>query len=238
MRGVLRAGDGAVACRWTAAELHRIDAPRSGQLHVVILGDRRRCRRDDLYIHRTRYLPDSHATILDAVPVTSVGRTLVDCATHLDHWHALRMLDSVSASAAVWRTIHTTAQELSNGRAGVRAIADVTAPDGARRFRSVLERRAAGALRQHGMPEGEWNVVMHDAQGRIREADLRFRSAKLVVEFDGLHFHQRPNQAQRDRAADRRLALAGWRVLRFTWQDVVFRTSTLVREISAALLTA
>lgn len=236
MHGVLRVGDDAVACIWTAAEIHRIDAPRDEQAHVVILGDQRQQRRDDVYVHRTRYLPEHHVTVVDSVPVTSVPRTLVDCATQLDRWLVLRMLDSLSASPAMWRDIHATAQGLSNGRSGVRAIADVTAPDGASRFRSTLERRAAEALRRKDLTQGEWNVVIHDGRGRVREVDLCFRSAKLIVEFDGLRFHQRPGQAQRDRDTDRRLALAGWRVLRFTWQDVVHRPDAMAAEILTALL--
>jgi predicted transcriptional regulator of viral defense system len=238
MRGVLRIGGGAVACRWTAAELHGIDAPRSEQVHVVVHGDRRRRERDNVHVHRTRYLPDDHIVTACDVPSTSVPRTLVDCATDLDHWLALRMLDSVSASASLWGTIHHTAERMSNGRAGVRAIADVTAPDGHQRFRSSLERRAFDALRTHGLPEAEWNVVIHDDRGRVREVDMCFRPARLVVEFDGLRHHRARRQAQRDRETDRRLALAGWRVLRFTWWDVVRRPAVVANQIATAMMIA
>lgn len=235
MLGVLVGGDGAVACRWTAAELHAMKAQRSSQVHVVRLGDRTRCNDARVRLHRTRYLPPSHVTTVDSVPVTTLERTLVDCATEVDRWGALRMLDSISASPALWSTIHTTAEQLSNGRAGVRAIADVTAPDGAGRFRSVLERRAADALEAWGVQGGEWNVVIEDARGRVREVDLCFRAARLIVEFDGLRYHNRMDARQRDRATDRRLTLAGWRVIRFTWQDVVHRPRAMAREVSRAL---
>lgn len=238
MLGVLRAGDGAAACRWTAAELHGIDAPRSEQIHVVMLGEHRHRRRGDVYVHRTRYLPTDDVVMIDSVPTTSVPRTLVDCASDVDRWLALRMLDSVSASSAGWRAVHAMAETMSNGRAGVRAIADVTAPDGAERFRSMLERRAADVLRSHHVPPGEWNTVIHDQRGRVREVDLCFRGAKLIVEFDGLRYHRSAGQAQRDRATDRRLALAGWRVLRFTWRDVTQRSTTVADEILTALSTS
>ena len=235
MLGVLVGGDGAVACRWTAAELHGVKAHRSTRVHVVRQGDHRRCTDPRVLLHRTRFLPPSHVTTVDAVPVTTLPRTLVDCATETDRWAALRMLDSASASASIWNAIHTTAELLSNGRAGVRAIADVTAPDGASRFRSVLERRAADALEAYGVPTGEWNVVIEDARGRVREVDLCFRAARLIVEFDRLRYHSRIDARQRDRATDRRLTLAGWRVIRFTWQDVVHRPEAMAREISMAL---
>jgi very-short-patch-repair endonuclease len=238
MLGVLRAGDGAAACRWTAAELHGIEAPRSEQIHVVVLGDHRHRRNRHLFVHRTRHLPSDHVVLVDSVPTTAIPRTLVDCATDLDRWLALRMLDSVNASNALWRAIHAVADALSNGRAGVRAIADVTAPDGADRFRSMLERRAADMLRSHHVPDGEWNTVIRDQRGRIREVDLCFPGARLIVEFDGLRHHRGVGQAQRDRATDRRLALAGWRVLRFTWQDVVHRPTSVAEQIVLALSTS
>ena len=236
MLGVLRAGHGAAACRWTAAELHRLDAPRSDDIHVVILGLDRHKRRRNVVIHRTRHLPTSHVVVVDAVPTTSIPRTLVDCAMDLDRWYAMRMLDSISASAAMWRAVHDMADALSNGRAGVRAIADATAPDGADRFRSMLERRAAEVLSTHSVPAGTWNIPIYDQRGRVREVDLCFPTAKLIVEFDGLRHHRMKSQAQRDRATDRRLALAGWRVLRFTWWDVVHRPAHVAAEVLAALV--
>lgn len=238
MLGVLRAGAGAAACRWTAAELHGLDAPRSEQIHVVMLGDNRHRRRQDVVVHRTRHLPTSHVIAVDSIPTTCLQRTLVDCGTELDRWRTLRMLDSVHASKATWRAVHDMAQALSNGRAGVRAIADVTAPDGAARFRSMLERRAADVLRSHRVPEGVWNVPVRDQHGHVREVDLCFPREKLIVEFDGLRHHMSPGQARQDRATDRRLALAGWRVLRFTWWDVVHSPTTVANDVLVALSTS
>ena len=234
-RAVLLAGTGAAACLWTAAELHQLDAPRSDQLHVVLEGRRRRSSRPAIHLHRTRSLPPEHVVRVDAVPTTSIDRTVVDCARLLDGWQSLRLLDSVGANRRTWETINRTASKLANGRAGVRAIADATAPDGAHRFRSTLERRAADAMRGHGINGGEWNVTVHDANGRVREVDLCFRSARLIVELDGLRYHEHAAVRKRDRAMDRRLLLAGWRILRFSWSDVVHRTDVMIAEITQAL---
>jgi very-short-patch-repair endonuclease len=91
------------------------------------------------------------------------------------------------------------------------------------------------ALLQAGMPIGEWNVPLSDPAGRIREVDLCYRDARLVVELDGLRFHRSRLAQQRDRASDRRLQLAGWRVLRFTWDEVVHRPAGVADEIGRAL---
>lgn len=235
MRAVMIAGGDAVAALWTAAELHGLDAPRDAETHVVATGSPRPTPAADVYVHRTRSLPMEHVTTVDRVPTTSLDRTIVDCVSRLNHWSAVRVLDSASPSAATWRRINDTAEDLSNGRAGVRAIALLTAPDGADRMRSILERLARDALRLRGVPDGEWNVPLADTGGQIREVDLYFRAAKLVVEFDGLRFHRRPGALQRDRAGDRRLQLAGLRVLRYTWKDVAYRASAMANEVSIAL---
>lgn len=235
MRAVLIARPNAVACRWTAAELLGLDAPRSMVAHVVVEGCRRQNPTDDVHVHRTRQLPPHHVIASRSVPTTSLPRTIVDCSTELDAWSALRLLDSCSASPSMWRAIHSTADALSNGRAGVRAIAEATHPDGADRLRSVLERFAAEALRVAGMPPGEWNVAISDRRGWVREVDLCFRQQCLIVEFDGLRHHEQRATAQRDRATDRRLQLAGWTIMRFTWRDVTERPTAMVAEIREAL---
>lgn len=232
----LRAGDDAVCALWTAAELHRLDAPRDAAIHVVVPWPLHRRSSRGIVIHRSRYLPPAHRTAVRRVPVTTVDRTVVDCARLTDRWSALAMLDSASLSVRQWSAIHSTAARLSNGRAGVRALVDATAPDGGVRFRSRLERLASTALAGAGIGDGRWNRSVSDRHGdHVREADLVFDAERLIVELDGLRFHRPPDAAQRDRTLDRRLQLAGWRVLRFTWRDVVDRTATVVGDVRIAL---
>jgi predicted transcriptional regulator of viral defense system len=235
MRGVMIAGSAAVTGLWTAAELHDLDAPRDDTIHLVVPRTVQRQPRDDMYIHRTRCLPPDHITTMKNVPVTSLARTVVDCAQHLAVPRALRVLDSCSAPTRTWQEIHRTAERLSNGRAGVRAIADATAPDGAERMRSTLERRARDALKTYGVPDGQWNRTIRDEQGRIREVDLCYPEARLIIELDGLTHHRGPMAAQRDRETDRRLLLAGWRVLRFTWIDVMERPYFFASQVQDGL---
>jgi predicted transcriptional regulator of viral defense system len=235
MRSVMIAGPHAAAALWTAAQLHDLDAPRDTTIHVVVPGSNKRQPTAQLHVHRTRYLPPEHVTTLKNVPVTSLARTIVDCAQHLAVSPALRVLDSCSASVRTWQEIHRAAERLSNGRAGVRAIADATAPDGAERMRSTLERQARDALQTYGVAIGQWNRTIHDEYGRIREVDLCYAEARLIIELDGLVHHRGPSAAQRDRETDRRLLLAGWRVLRFTWRDVMERPHYFVGQIQDGL---
>jgi very-short-patch-repair endonuclease len=62
--------------------------------------------------------------------------------------------------------------------------------------------------------------------------DFAWQEAGLVVEVDGARWHVDP---ARDRARDNALAGLGWRVLRYTWAEVVHDEARVLAEIAAAL---
>lgn len=62
-------------------------------------------------------------------------------------------------------------------------------------------------------------------------ADLLFAGHMLIAELDGYEFHKDPATFVRDRMKQNLLTLAGWRVLRFTWQTI----DDLVPQIKQAL---
>jgi hypothetical protein len=52
------------------------------------------------------------------------------------------------------------------------------------------------------------------------EADLLYRRQRLIAEADGRDPHTIRNAFSSDRRRDARLMLLGWRVVRFTWQQI------------------
>lgn len=79
------------------------------------------------------------------------------------------------------------------------------------------------------------NQPIRDQQGLIGIGDIVFDEQRLVVEIDGRAWHSDARRFQRDRARQNRLINAGWRVLRFTWEDLTRRPDTVVRTIRAGL---
>jgi very-short-patch-repair endonuclease len=65
--------------------------------------------------------------------------------------------------------------------------------------------------------------------------DLAWPSCLLAVEADGRETHDKPAALYQDRVRQNNLMLAGWTVLRFTWDDVYRRPSWVVAQVSAAL---
>lgn len=100
---------------------------------------------------------------------------------------------------------------------------------------SDAERRVHQALRCAGIDGWEANVRVADADGLIGIVDLLFREARVVVEIDGRRAHDTEDRFVEDRRRQNRLVNAGYRVLRFTWPDIIDRPAALVTEIRAAL---
>lgn len=86
-------------------------------------------------------------------------------------------------------------------------------------------------IRNAGLPVPRCQVKVRKAGGGIARVDLAWDEARLVVELDGhgTHATRRQRQADAERAA--RLGLAGWRVVRFTYEDVTERPGYVVDVI-------
>jgi very-short-patch-repair endonuclease len=92
--------------------------------------------------------------------------------------------------------------------------------------RSTLEERFHALVEQFGLPRPQGNVVVAGL-----EVDFLWRDQRLVVETDGAATHLTPSAFEEDRRRDARLAVAGYRVLRFTWRRIVDEP----REVAATL---
>ena len=99
---------------------------------------------------------------------------------------------------------------------------------------SELERLGRRLFAEDGLPTPEFEVHLGDGD-LIGRVDCYWRSALLVVELDGGRFHDGLSSRDADRRRDNRLMAAGWRVLRFTWDDLVNRPVVTIRTIRAAL---
>jgi very-short-patch-repair endonuclease len=57
----------------------------------------------------------------------------------------------------------------------------------------------------------------------------------LIVELDDNRTHGTRTAFERDRARDRRLVAAGWRVIRITWLQLQSDRPAVLRDVAAAL---
>jgi very-short-patch-repair endonuclease len=96
--------------------------------------------------------------------------------------------------------------------------------------RSELEERFLALCWKHCLPQPEVNVPLLDYV-----VDFLWREAKLVVEVDGHATHGTRRAFQADRDRDGCLAVAGYRVLRFTWWDVTRRPPVVADRVRRML---
>jgi very-short-patch-repair endonuclease len=74
------------------------------------------------------------------------------------------------------------------------------------------------------------------ADGRRWVIDVAFPNARLAIEVDGYAYHSDQLRFQHDRTRQNALIRAGWRVLRFTWADLIERPNKVIAEITALLV--
>jgi hypothetical protein len=208
MAAVLSLGPSAVLSHRSAAALWGLVADDGPRPDVTVPG-RGTLRRRGVLVHRT---PAVQRTRHRGIPVTTPMRTLVDLAAvaprrvlvrAVEHAERLRVFDLRELERLMGRR---------PGAAALRAA--VAAWDGAP-VRSELERRFLELCDRHGLPRPLVNTLVAGL-----EVDFAWREPRLVVETDGLAHHGTRASAERDRRRDAVLAIAGWRVQRFTWRQV------------------
>ena len=86
---------------------------------------------------------------------------------------------------------------------------------GARIIRSELEERFQDFLLRAGLPLPQTNVAIEGY-----EVDCVWPEQRVIVELDGHATHAPAHAFELDRARDRRLEAAGWRVIRITWRQL------------------
>lgn len=179
-------------------------------------------RGDPRLVRHTLELPPSERAERKGLPVTTLERTAVDCATSMRGRNALVVIDSALRAGAD-RVIIESLLRARKGRRGVR------------RARTVIE-RANGAseppgetmarweIVEAGLPQPEAQLAVVTASGRFR-LDLAWRDARVAVEFDGFVKYSGAFGAPADVVfAEKRrqeaLEQVGWLIIRITWEDL------------------
>jgi very-short-patch-repair endonuclease len=208
MAATLAGGEGAVLSHRSAAAHWGIG--RDGAVPSITLPGTKRRGTASLEVHAGRLRPDE-VVIYEDIPVTSVGRTLLDLAEIVTLDELVKTIDNATNARHLGRNTMSSVISAAKGRRGAKPLRHallITRPEDVL-TRSELERRA---LRIVGSPRPEVNVRLHGY-----EVDLLWRDARLVVELDGSAYHD----PERDTRKTANLMAHGWAVMRFTWRQVV-----------------
>jgi very-short-patch-repair endonuclease len=237
---VLSAGEPAAATGTTTLALHGV---RSFSLvPPMVIAGRRPHRLALPGVVETFLLPESHRTVVDGIPTVTVARALFDLAGTFRDRRLERAVDAALAARAVTiPAIRAVVDDIAErGRTGSPALRRIIAERGGghRPPTSELESAFLQLVRDAGLPEPERQAVMAGALGWIGSVDFSWSRQRVVVETDGGAFHDSVTDREDDERRDRALEQEGWTVLRFNWNDVTKRPTSVVRTVRRALAVA
>ncbi len=226
--GVLVGGRGIVAGYAAAELLGASSGPPDALVDVVVPGNYR-CA--GIRVRRGRLGP-GETRVVGGTPVTTPARTAFDLA----RWAPTRTervaaVDALGFACGVTPADVVALRHRHVGAHGGRDLAEVlTLVD--TRAESPMESRVRVALVLGGLPpEVQYPVVL---RGRRYRLDLAYPGQRVAVEYDGAD-HRTQRRVRRDLVREAALAAAGWRVLRFDADVVLFRPDRLVATVRAEL---
>jgi len=167
-------------------------------------------------------LPSDEVTVEEGIPVTTVPRTILDLAAIeptdvvenlLRESEFLQLTDRLSLPDLI---------ERYPGRRGTRKVRlalERLREEPSGRKRSPLEERFAPFLRLHHLPLPRFNawILLGDKRYQV---DCHWPDLRQIVELDGWDGHSTRTAFREDRARDRRLLAAGYRVAHITWNQL------------------
>ena len=229
MAAVLAGGTAGVLSHRSAGALWGMCIDASGP-EITVPG-RKRHAQADVTVHSGAIRPGD-VVLLDGIRVTKVARTLLDLAEVLTVEQLVRAVDQATAARHLHPDLMSSMIRQTRGRRGLKPLKQallITRPQDVL-TRSQLERRALRLITNVRLPAPEANVRLHRY-----EVDLLWRAHRVVVELDGREWHDTPAAFERDRRRDADLMAHGWRVLRFTWRQVVNDPVWVAARLSAVL---
>jgi predicted transcriptional regulator of viral defense system len=231
MAASLAAGRGAVLSHRDAAALHGIRP--CNRPTVEVSTPTSAASTPKLTVYARRRMVAAERTTVDGIPVTTVERTLVDLACVLPQHQLRKALAEAERMRLVDARALAACLQRTRGRAG----------GGHRRLTAALAEQVTNGP-QLTRSEAEDLFLDVVIEGRLarpqmnerivgEEVDAVWRDLRVAVEVDSRAFHSSPTAQARDRAKSNRLAVAGWRLLRFTWSDLTHDRAGVVAKLNA-----
>jgi hypothetical protein len=222
LAAVLAGGGGSLASHRSAARLWRLrDVPRwrpeittPGTRAPLVAG---------VVCHRTDRLDAVDVSVTDGVPCTTVARTLLDLGGVVH-----RTVVRTAAEDALLRGLVSLVDLVcllervgGRGRRGTKALRwTLRGCLPAAGLESRLEAALLRLIRSSGAPEPVPQHEVRGHDGRTVRLDFAWPALRIAVEADGRRWHSTTADFERDMARANRLAISGWQLLRFGWNDV------------------
>ena len=101
---------------------------------------------------------------------------------------------------------------------------------------SIAERRMRSLLSKNKLYGWKGNHRIDNENGRaIASIDLANVDLQIAIEVDGRSFHSDRRSFERDRVRQNQIALAGWTILRFTWEQITQDPALVVQTVRSTI---
>jgi very-short-patch-repair endonuclease len=238
MAATLAGGPAAVASHRAAGALYLLDGFEQDIIEITLFQDRRMYvppHEIDVVVHRTSILDERDRTTVGCIPTMTPLRLLICLGAVVPRKKLVHALDTAERRGLVHRAdlVRELGDIRASGRNGVRMISDVLE----RRERlgslpwTVLERTLLDAVRAAGLPIPETQYPFARPASRKAFLDFAWVMYKLAVEADGGIAHALPEQRRSDYSRDRDVQRGDWRILRFTYEEIMYETAKVVDEL-------
>lgn len=227
-----------LASHCSAAAMHGIDGFTLGRIELTVSRGRRPSM-PGVVLYQSSQM--SLATPIDrqGVPCTRPARTVLDLAAVVSRKRLDRTIDAVLRDGLLRPSdLH-----------GVLALHARRGRNGCGAFRTALDDR----LGDDPVPLSEWSRMVEDllvdaglARPRLEfricdsdgellgQVDLAYPAHRVAIELDSVRYHLNRESFVADPRRRNRLALAGWTVLSFTWDDYFNHPGALCKAVAAA----
>lgn len=232
----------ALAYGRTAAALWDLDGFSPRIVEVVTHRWKRRVN-PSVRVHESRELSEWDWGERANIPVTSIERTIIDLGAVVPRTRVEQAFDDalrrgLTSPELVRDRFFQLARRGRQGIGVLRPLLECRLGISGLRP-GEFERRMGRLLVDAGVAEPVFEYEVRLASGLfVARVDLAYPPARIAIECDSDAWHSGRQRRQADLDRQNRLVLAGWVILRFTWEDLVQRPQMIVDRVRFALETA
>ncbi len=216
----------------SAARVWDLPVAADGLIHITRPDRKRYGHRRFLRVHRCALGPTA-VTDVNGLPVTTRQETILDCLGRIPLAQSRDLLD------------RSFQQNWLDRRDVLRRLTQESGRWGNQRLRRLLhesepgceaksERLAVAILRSAGVQGWVANYAMTIGGERMR-LDIAIVEQRIAIEIDGWAHHRSKQRRDNDMRKSNALTAAGWRVLRFSWEDVNHRPGYMLATVDVLI---